>query len=126
MDDLSGKINELLSDPASMERIKNLAGMLAGNGGGGQSAAPPPEEQASEKAGGSGMNDFPIDPAMLLKLKSAFDVMQKDDPRIDLLIALKPNLSTARRKKIDDAIHIMRLLSLMPMLKEQGIFKDFF
>lgn len=125
MDDLSGKINEILSDHASMERIKNLAAMLAGTGGGNQNTAPDPEEK-NVPAPNTPNNDFPIDPAMLMKLKNAFDLINKDDPRITLLAALKPNLSASRRKKIDDAIHILRLLSLMPILKEQGLFKDLF
>ena len=28
MDDLAGKISEILTDPASMEKIKNLSNML--------------------------------------------------------------------------------------------------
>lgn len=121
MDDLSEKINELLSDPESMERIKNLAGMLAGNGNSNQKAAPDKNRQPDDSDNTDG---FPLDPAMLLKLKKAFEIVKRGDPRIDLLIALKPNLSMERQKKIDDAIHILRLLSLMPMLKEEGLLKE--
>jgi hypothetical protein len=98
MDDLSGKINEILSDPASMERIRKLAEMLMGTGGGSQNTAPPPEEK-NVPAPNTTNSDFPIDPAMLMKLKSAFEMINRDDPRITLLAALKPNLSAARRKK---------------------------
>lgn len=118
MDDLTGKINELLSDPESMEKIKNLAGMFAASGDGN-----PPSNAAGEHDDkGGGIDGFPIDPEMLLKLKTAMDLMRKDDPRVDFLVALKPNLSSDRRKKVDEAIHILRLLSLMPMLRDQGIF----
>lgn len=121
MDDLTGKINELLSDPESMEKIKNLAGMFAASGDG--SSPPDTAGKRDEKNGGSGgLDDSQIDPEMLLKLKNAMDLMKKDDPRVDFLIALKPNLSSDRRKKVDEAIHILRLLSLMPMLRDQGIF----
>ena len=30
MDDLSSRLNEILGDPASMEKIKNLAAMFSG------------------------------------------------------------------------------------------------
>lgn len=118
MDDLSGKINQLLSDPASMEKIKNLAGMLS-NSSGGQS------DDAAEQDGGEEENggDMQFDPEMLLKMQKAISFMKQDDPRVDLLIALKKNLSVTRQKKCDEAIHILRLLSLMPMLREQGLFK---
>jgi hypothetical protein len=126
MDDLTGKINELLSDPESMEKIKNLASMFASTSGGG-GAAPSEQESHDEGKGGGGVDSgFPFDPQMLMKLKSAMDLMRKDDPRVDFLAALKPNLSDDRRKKVDEAIHILRLLSLMPMLREQGIFENIF
>lgn len=119
MDDLTGKINELLSDPESMEKIKNLAGMFTASSasGGTQSS-----DNQSRQDNNSGGDNFPIDPAMLLKIKSALDIMKKDDPRVDFLLALKPNLSDPRQKKVDEAIHILKLLSLAPMLREQGIF----
>ncbi len=65
---------------------------------------------------------LPFDPAMLMKFKDAFQIMNKDDPRIDLLLALKPNLSDPRQKKVDEAIRILRLLSLLPLLRDSGIF----
>ena len=118
MDDLTGKINELLSDPESMEKIKNLAGMFASSSGSGAQSS----DNQSRQDNDNGADNFPIDPAMLLKIKSALDIMKKDDPRVDFLLALKPNLSDPRQKKIDEAIHILKLLSLAPMLREQGIF----
>jgi hypothetical protein len=87
-----------------------LAGML-GMGGGGSSSA--------SKQQGGGLN---FDPSMIMKLKDAFLLMNKDDPRVDLLLALKPNLSETRQVKIDEAIRILRLLSLMPLLRDNGIF----
>lgn len=144
MDDLSDRINALLSDPESMEKIKNLAGMLGGSGvlggdfGGGQKGdAPRPDASRSDndaprsdapRSGAppehhSGSGEEPIiDPAMLLKITSALRAVQKEDPRVDLLLALKKNLSESRQKKVDEAIHILRLLSLVPVLREQGIF----
>lgn len=119
MDDLSDKISSLLSDPESMEKIKNLASMFSasnsdGDNGADNGSEEPPRENHS-KAG-----DLQIDPEMLFKVQKALSVMKKDDPRIDLLLALRPNMSEMRRQKIDEAIHILRLLSLMPLLREQG------
>lgn len=145
MDDLSGKINELLSDPESMQRIKNLASMLSssagGDGGGGFSPPPGGSKQAGFSSGtnqsggfepmnmntamsqqGGNAPDFNIDPSMLMKISGAMQMMNRPDPRVDLLMALRENLSGRRQKKIDDAVKILRLLSLLPMLKEQGIF----
>lgn len=118
MDDLSDKINSLLSDPDSMEKIKNLASMFSasndGNNDGDDNSEDPPKEHHTQS------NDLQIDPEMLFKVQKALSVMKKDDPRIDLLLALRPNMSEMRRQKIDEAIHILRLLSLMPLLRDQG------
>lgn len=141
MDDLSGKINDLLSDPESMQRIKSLASMLSGSAGGsgGGTSAPQDDQQQESYSGGNplagfaptnmgqspqggGTSDFNIDPAMLMKISGAMQMMNRPDPRVDLLMALRENLSIHRQKKVDDAVKILRLLSLMPMLKEQGIF----
>lgn len=121
MDDLSDKINQLLSDPESMEKIKALAGMLSGAGSPGAGSPGGNENNglAPEKNGGD--DDLNIDPEMIMKITRAVKLMNRDDPRVDLLLALKKNLSVSRQKRVDEAIRILRLLSLMPVLKEQNI-----
>ena len=112
MDDLSGKINEIFSNPESMETIKNLIGMLGNNSGEEQQQ----EEQQERKQ--APLGDMPFDPDTLLKMKKAFDLMKKDDPRVTFLLALKPNLSEDRRKKVDEAIHLLKLVNLIPLLQD--------
>jgi hypothetical protein len=114
MDDLQSKMNELFSSPEGMDKIKNIVSMLSNSGGG--DAAEPQKEKEND-SGDSGLN---FDPALLLKMTQAFSAMKKGDPKIDLLLALKTNLSDPRRKKVDEAIQIMRLINMMPMLKESG------
>ena len=43
---------------------------------------------------------------------------QPNDPGCELLTALKPMLSPERRHKADEAIKMMRLISLLPLLKD--------
>ena len=43
---------------------------------------------------------------------------QPKDPGCELLTALKPMLSPERRHKADEAIKMMRLISLLPLLKD--------
>ena len=43
---------------------------------------------------------------------------QPKDPGCELLSALKPMLSPERRHKADEAIKMMQLLSLLPLLKD--------
>ena len=37
-------------------------------------------------------------------------------------MALKPHLSEERSKKVDDAVKIMQLIKLLPLIKESGLF----
>lgn len=43
---------------------------------------------------------------------------QPKDPGCELLTALKPMLSPERRHKADEAIKMMQLLSLLPLIKD--------
>ena len=122
MDDLSGKINELFSNPESMNMIKNLMGMLNGGTNGADGGEEEKHEEKHEEEQKPPQEDFPFDPSMLVNLQKAFNLMKKDDPRVTFLLALKPNLSAERSKKVDEAIHLLRLINLLPMLQE-GILK---
>lgn len=133
MDDLSSKLNEIFSSPDGMEKIKNLVSMLQNSGGGqtASQAARPPQPDASQPgtdtappppppaSGAGGLN---FDPSMLLTMQKAFSAMQKGDPRVDLLLALRENLGDERRQRVDEAVQILRMMNLLPLLREQGLF----
>ncbi len=63
-----------------------------------------------------------IDIGTMLKLQSALSLLSKEDNNTMLLKALRPHLSEARQKKVDDAIKIMQLIRLLPLVKELGLF----
>ena len=63
-----------------------------------------------------------MDFTKLLKLKDAFSGGAKNDKNVNLLIALKPHLNEEHQKKIEQSIKLMKLLALVPILKEFGIF----
>jgi len=103
--------NANLAESGSFDFSK-IAQMLSGMGGGG-SNTPATQEQS----------DMPnIDINMILKLQQVFSSMNVNDKNAQLLKALKPHFSDKRAKKVDQAISMMRLMSMLPMLKESGIF----
>ena len=68
---------------------------------------------------------LPVSPEQLssiMQIMRAFN-SSSDDSRTRLLLALKPHLSEKRRERVDKAIKIMKLLAIMPMITESGIFK---
>jgi hypothetical protein len=115
MDDLASKLSELLNSPGSMEQIKNLAGLLGGGEAPAQSEQPKPE-QKSPLAGLDG--DMM---QMIMKFAPLLSSFRQEDDYTRLLHALRPLLGEARRKKLDEAIRLLQLIRLLPLLKSSGI-----
>lgn len=111
MDDLNEKITALLSDPSALEGIRSMA---AGLLGGSEKAEPEPKP-----------NVFPempdIDIGRLMSIMGRLKNNETDD-RTRLLLALKPHLSEKRRERVDKAVKILKLLDMLPLLKDSGIF----
>lgn len=159
MDDLAGKLSELLGSPEGLEKIKSLAGLLgqtsfpqnpAGDMPSAPAAAPSPLSginmdsmkgiaemlgqafQNSPEAGAPPASAAPpapgglgLDPGMLqtvMKLAPLLSSFRQEDDNTRLLHALRPLLKEPRRKKLDEAIRMMQMMRMIPLLKNQGIF----
>lgn len=104
--EMAERISQLLSDENAMSQIQQLAqgldmssigglmGMLSGGG---------------ESAGGCGGGQ---------------PQCSQEDPNVELLRALRPFLSTKRRKRANEAVKIMKMLALLPMLQESGLLNN--
>lgn len=66
-----------------------------------------------------------IDINTLMMMQRAISMMGQEDKNTELLRALKPHFSPERAKKVDDAIKLIRLIRLLPIAKEMGIFNKF-
>ena len=122
MEDMASKISELLSSPDGLDKIKSVADALFGDYG--TTASPPindPKPSDNSDSGGLGFS-LPdgFDISKIMGLMSAFN-NQKNDRRTELLLALKPHLSEERRERVDKAVKILKIVSILPALKEQGL-----
>jgi hypothetical protein len=108
MDELSQKLAEILNDPESMNRVRQMAEDILGD-------KKEPEPQ-SDITGLLGDNDLINVMNLVSKLNT-----KSEDSRTILLNSLKPHLSEPKREKVDTAIKILRLLELLPLLKESGV-----
>ncbi len=107
MEDIASKITEMLQNPESVGQIKAMAeSLLKGN----EQETPPPAD--------SGLGD--IDIGSMMKVASLLKNSACDN-RSNLLLALKPHLSDERQPRVDKAIKILKLVSLIPVFREQGI-----
>ena len=63
-----------------------------------------------------------LDPEMLFRMLSLFETLNQPDDNERFLLALKPLLREENRRKIDSAIRLMKLFTVLPMIKDSGIF----
>lgn len=111
MDELSEKLAQILNDPESMNRVREMAENILGSD--------TPEQKEPETDDVYGM----LGSAELMNVMSIVSKLNSkgDDARTQLLSALKPHLSEPKREKVDTAIKILRLLELLPLIKESGV-----
>lgn len=117
MDDISKTLADLLNDPDSLNRVREMAENILGN-----SSEPTPQQESNNN---SIFGDMDIDPSQLGKIVSVMSRLKsnRDDDRARLLLALKPHLSPPRREKVDTAVKLLKLIDLLPLLKDSGIFE---
>lgn len=82
--------------------------------------------QGNANSGNASESQMPnIDINMIMKMQQIFSKMNVSDKNSQLLLALKPHFGDDRRHKVDQAISMMRLMSILPALKDSGIFPGF-
>ena len=123
MEDMNDMLGSLLSDPESMQQIKELADMLKS------------EMPSDGKSGESGQNsqggfDFgslaglmggQFDPNMLTAVSKVLAAMNGEDKNRALLMALRPHLSGDKQERVDKAVRMLKLYSAANALKESGL-----
>ncbi len=113
MDNLSEKLAGILNDPASMEQFRKMAEGLLGSSADPQPAASPPPSVTPPLPDIGELGGIV---QMLSMLKTP-----AQDNRTALITALRPHLSAERQKRADRAIKILRILDILPLLKESGL-----
>ena len=109
-------INDILSSLTAedMARLQTMAANLFGSDA---PPAPPAQPASPEPPGG-----LPFSPELLMKLTTVMQRMNgAGGERYKLIEALKPNLSKPRQKKADEAMQMLRVLELLPLLTELNI-----
>lgn len=115
MDDITGKIGQLLSDPQAMEQIMSLTSLLSPN----SEEAPthqPSEPTKPSKSMLPSMSDDMMKTVM--KILPLLSDIKQDDDTTRLLNALRPFLCEERQKKLDEAQKILQLIKILPVIKQ--------
>ena len=112
MDDIASKLHDILNNPESMEKLKNMANMLG-------VSASPAAGQTSEHSGSQepspAQSCADIDAIkMAAKFAPIMSSFKKEDNSTRLLRALRPFLSDKRQTRLDES-------KIIPLIKKNGI-----
>ena len=116
MEELAEKLSGILASPEGQEQLKNIASLLGGANAPDLTALFGTAEEKTQEPAAP-----PLDPAALAGLGEIFRGMQKNDKNTDLLLALKPHFGERRQERVDQAIKLLRLISMLPALQQSGI-----
>ena len=127
MEDLAAAVQSILNDPQSMAQLQGVMNSLGMNPPQAPAPATPPVQQKPAAAPLNLLNTLNnSDPmtAMLLRTAPLLASANREDDSTRLLAALRPLLGEARQKKLDEASKILKLLHLLPLLKESGVLQN--
>ncbi|MDP4092244.1 MAG: hypothetical protein Q8920_02695 [Bacillota bacterium] len=122
-DDLGKKIKQitdLLSQDNMSETLKDLFSAFAGPGGNSE-AQPKANDTPAAKEEGTGKGEADSSVEMMRTAKKIMDKLNtNNDPRINLLSAIRPYLNNKRQKKLDSCLRLLQVSSLTRLMEDSG------
>ena len=119
--DIGAILNSL--SPDDIENIKNVASNFLGSQE--KSHEKPKEEKKEKQPKIPNLNDLSSlslpDLSQLSALAPILQAFNMPDERLAFINALKPLLSEEKRQKADEAMKLVKLMSVLPLLQERGI-----
>lgn len=112
MSELEDKLNSLLSDPAGMAQVVQLAQQLSSTMG---QSAPQPPPNAAPGPSPAGLSSLlgGVDPTVIAKFLPVLQTLTADQSHsMQLLNALKPYLKEEKQAKVERAARLARLITV--------------
>lgn len=116
MEDLAEKLTDILGNP---EIIENLSGLF-GSSENKQNRSDTNENSDSENT--SGFDFSPDVIQKIIKILPLISSINQEDKYTKFLYALKPLLSKKRQEKLGNSAKIIKLIKIIPLLKDQDLF----
>ena len=115
MSDVIKNLSNMLNKDGMPENVKSMLNNFTSN----MNEKEKKDDISSSDSSSSG---FDIDIGMIMKMKSIMDSMknQKDDPRANLLLSLKPYLKESRKDKVDQYIKLFSMSKVLEVLNPLG------
>lgn len=121
-------ISDILSSLSAedMQALQSIASSLTGKSDTPVNATADPTKAVTKNVQNN-QNGEPlgIDPKAFSDMAGLMSKLNStgNDPRCQLINALKPMLSKERQQRADEAMRIIKLLDLLPMLRDSGLLK---
>ena len=62
-----------------------------------------------------------IDLEAIMRMGELMSQMNRQDDSTRLLLALKPHLKPENRQKVDSAMRLMKIMNILPLLRDSGV-----
>lgn len=81
------------------------------------------EPTEADKSDSSEQGDIlgEIDLEAIMRMGEIMSRMNQQDDSTRLLLALKPHLKPENRQKVDSAMKLMKIITILPLLRDSGI-----
>lgn len=113
MNDITSQITDILNNPESMKKFSEMASSFLNS------------SEKAEKSQPTDSENFNFNPQQMGSIMKIMNILQKqnfkNDDNTKLLLALKPHLSAERSKKVDKAISLLKIVKVLPLLKDSGL-----
>ncbi len=117
MADIQDKLNQILNNPDALKQVQSLGEQL------GLTSAPKPQPPAPEPVRTPSSEGMANEDMLKLMTRVAplMSSFKKEDNTTRLLHALRPFLSIDRQQKLDKAEKMIKIINLMPLLKDSNL-----
>lgn len=125
MDDFASKLGSIMSNPQMMSELKSLSSMLGLSDAQNDNKANDNSNEVGEKGGlldASSTDTL----SLITSLMPLLSGINKEDDTTRLLNSLRPFLSERRQAKLDGAIKLIKVIKLLPIIKETRLLDSLF
>ena len=121
MSDMIKNLSNMLNSKDMPDDIKNIINNFSSNNKNSNAEDISSANKHSTNTSSSESNSD-IDIGMILKMKKIMDSMKnnKDDPRANLLLSLKPYLKNSRQEKVDQYIKLFNMSKVFEVINPLG------
>jgi hypothetical protein len=121
-DDLNNKIQQIadvLGKESMPDNVKELLALLAGSLGSKEAASDKPGRELPAEESVKKQPESEDNTEMFRKVKKVLDKLNTgNDPRMNLLYAIKPFMNNRRQKKLSNCIQLLQMTSLSRLLND--------